>query len=85
MMHDCVLWNMFVAVNTITANIYLDMIHWFVLEQSDGTEQGDKGKMLFQQGGALHHFNHKVRKALNVRFPDRWNGRGEPTPHPQQR
>ena len=66
---------LFVAAHTITANICLDMIQWFVLAQSDGIEQADKGKMLFQQGGAPYHFNHKVWKALNVRFPERWNGK----------
>jgi len=59
-MHDYVLGTLFVAAHTIIANIYLDMIHWFVLAQSDGIELGDKGKMLFQQGGAPHHFSHKV-------------------------
>ena len=59
-MHDYVLGTLFVAARTITANIHLDTIQWFVLAQSDGNEQGQKGKMLFQQGGAPHHFNHKV-------------------------
>lgn len=59
-MHDCVLGSLFVVARTIAANICLDMIQWLVLAQSEGNEQGDKGKMLFQQGGAPHHFNHKV-------------------------
>jgi hypothetical protein len=61
-MHDCVLGTLFVAACIITANVYLDMIQWFVLAQSDGNEQGDKGKMLFQQGGAPHHFNQRYER-----------------------
>jgi hypothetical protein len=57
---DYVLGNLFAAAHIITANIYLDMIQWFVFAQSDSTEKEGKGKVLFQQGAAPHHFNHKL-------------------------
>lgn len=31
---------------------------------------------MFPQDGVLAHFSHELRIALNVRFPNRWIGRG---------
>lgn len=59
-MHDCLIGPLSFAENTITANKHLDMMPWFAFPQTDGIEQEEKTKILFQQGGVPHHFSHKA-------------------------
>jgi hypothetical protein len=80
--HDPVRRPFFCAENTIMANIYLDYVTVLVFPQTDGNEQQDKGKILFQQDGARLHLRHEERNSLNIRFPNQWIGRGRQTPWP---
>jgi hypothetical protein len=51
----------------------LDKLQQFLIPQFD--EDGQEGRIHFQQDGAPPHYLVEVREYLNPRFPGRWIGR----------
>jgi hypothetical protein len=68
----------FFTENTITANIYLDMLMNFAVPQLEDLQP----HVIFQQDGAPPHWGLCVRDFLNEQFPDRWIGRDGLIPWP---
>ncbi|MCQ7131119.1 DUF4817 domain-containing protein [Salmonella enterica] len=64
----------FFAEQTITANVYLDMLTEFVIPQLDGIQD----RVILQQDGAPPHWGLAVRAYLDEQFPNRWIGRDGP-------
>jgi hypothetical protein len=67
------------AENTCTANVYLDALQLFVLEETDDCEQKEEGAILFKQDSASALCKHVLRNVLFVGFPNRWTGTGGTT------
>lgn len=68
----------FFQEDTVTGNIYLDMLENFAVPQIAAMQP----TIIFQQDGAPPHWSLEVRKFLNDTFPHRWIGRGGPIPWP---
>lgn len=66
----------FFAEKTINGNVYLDMLENYCFPQLDDMENANS--LYFQQDGAPPHYKTIVRDALDVKFPNRWIGRGGP-------
>ena len=77
------LWGQFCAVNTITVNIYLDMLKFLSFHTIYAIDQEEHGENLFQHDDIPANFNHELRNAWNVKST-RWTGSGEPTPRPSR-
>ncbi|KAJ4426761.1 hypothetical protein ANN_26560, partial [Periplaneta americana] len=73
--HETVIGPFFFVENTISGNVYLDMLQNYVIPQ---IPQG----YVFQQDGAPPHYALHVTDHLNECFPQRWIGRGGPTAWP---
>jgi hypothetical protein len=67
------------AESTCTANVFLDALPFFVLEETDDPEQKEEGAILFKQDSASPFFSHEIRNVLIARFPNRWIGTGGTT------
>ena len=78
-MHDWDKGSSLLAENTWTANIFLDELQLFVLEETDDSEQKEEGATLFKQDSASPLFNIEVRNVLFAIFPNRWVGTGGTT------
>jgi hypothetical protein len=62
-----------VAITGIVHLVHLDMLQQILIPQLD--EDGQEGRIHFQQEGAPTHYLGEVREYLNTRFPSRWIGR----------
>lgn len=78
LLHNTVIGPFFFSENSVTADIYLDMLQLFVIPQLSDLQPN----VIFQQDGAPPHWGLCVRDFLNETFPDRWIGRDGPTPWP---
>jgi hypothetical protein len=56
------------------------MLQQFLIPQLD--EDGQEGRIHFQQDGAPPPYLEEVREYLNIRFPGRWIGRAAPLAWP---
>jgi hypothetical protein len=65
---------------TITGIVYLDVLQQFLIPQLD--ENGQEGRIYFQQDGAPPHYLEEVREYLNTRCAGRWIGRARPIARP---
>jgi hypothetical protein len=65
---------------TITGIVYLDMLQQFLIPQLD--EDGQGGRIHFQQDAPSPHCLGKVREYLSTRFPGQWIGRAAPIAWP---
>lgn len=65
----------FFQERTVTGDTYLDMLRNYAVPQLPP-------ETVFQQDGAPPHYANHVRSFLDGMFPDRWIGRGGPTPWP---
>lgn len=66
----------FFAENTVTTDIYVNLLELFALLQIDDIEQ-EEGEICFLQDSVPPHFSHEVLNALPVcQFPNWWIGRG---------
>jgi transposase len=76
--HDRVIGPFFFQENNINGNIYIDMLENFAFPQLEELQPN----VIFQQDGAPPHWKRFVRDCLDQKFPNRWIGRGGPTPWP---
>jgi hypothetical protein len=60
----------------ITGIVCLDMLQQFLTPRLN--EDGQDGRIHFQQDGAPLHYLGEVGEYLNTRFPGRWIGRAVP-------
>jgi hypothetical protein len=65
---------------TITSIVYVDILEQFLIPQLD--EDGQEGRIHFQQDGAPPHYLGEVLEYLRTRFPSRWIGRAAPIAWP---
>lgn len=82
LMHDKLIGPFFFVEQTITGNVYFDMLEQYVFPQLEQIENENNVELLFQQDGAPPHFSLQVRGILNEKFPNRWIGRAGPIPWP---
>ena len=68
-----------IAENNCTANVFLDVLDFFVLEETDDSEQKEEWEILFKKDSASPLFSHEVRIVLIVGFPNLWIGTGGTT------
>lgn len=71
----------FFSENTVTTDIYVNMLELFALLHIYDFEQ-EESEILFLQDSVPPHFSHEVLNGLDVRFPNWWIGSGRPTPLP---
>ena len=67
----------FFCEKTVTGTSYLDMLQLWLFPQL----AADSGDFVFQQDGALPHWNINVRRYLNNELRHRWIGRVGPPDH----
>jgi hypothetical protein len=77
-MRNRIIGPFFFIENTITANVYLDMLMNFEVPQLEDLQP----HVIFQQDVAPPHLGLCVSDFLNEQFPDRWTGRDGPIPWP---
>jgi hypothetical protein len=65
---------------TITNIVYLGMLQQFPVPQLD--EDGQEGRIRFQQDGAPPHYLGEVSEYLSTSFPGRWIGTAAPIAWP---
>ena len=69
LMHNQIIGPFIFAESTITANIYLDMLKYYVVPQLEEFQPW----VVFQQDGALPYWGLIVREFLNGRVPKLWS------------
>ena len=75
LMHNQIIGPFIFAESIITANIYLDMLKYYVVSQLEEFQPW----VVFQQDGAPPHWGLIVRDFLNETLTNRWIGRNGPT------
>jgi hypothetical protein len=78
LMHDRMIGPFFFVENTVSANVYLDMLTNYAIPQL----QDRLPNVIFQQDGVPPHWVIDVRETVDAVFPNRWIGRDGPIPWP---
>ena len=78
LMKDMIVGPFFFIEQTVTGDIYLDMLEQFAVPQLIPRQP----HVIFQQDGAPPHWSLLVRDFLDRTFPQRWIGRDGPTKWP---
>jgi hypothetical protein len=68
LMHDRIIGPFFFVENTVSANVYLDMLTNYAIPQL----QDKQPNVIFQQDGAPPHWAIDVHETLDATFPNRW-------------
>jgi hypothetical protein len=77
-MHGRIIGPFFFVENTVSANVYLDMLANYAIPQV----QDRQPNAIFQQDRASLHWAIDVRETQDATFPNRWIGRDGPIPWP---
>lgn len=72
----------YVLPQRINGQTYLAFLQNVLPELLDDVPYGDRLEMWYMHDGAPPHYSISVRDYLNQMYPDRWIGRGGPTPWP---
>lgn len=68
--------------NNLNGEIYEDFLRNHLCNYLEDVPLGTRRQMVFQHDGCPAHFRLGVRQWLDTTFPQRWIGRGGPTPWP---
>ena len=80
LLHDRIIGPFFFCEDTVTSDVYLDMLQLFAVPQLLEYYPD----VIFQQDGAPPHWSLEVRSYLEQTFPGKWIGRDGPTAWPER-
>ena len=78
LLHDRLLSPFFIAEDTVTSTIYMNMLEGFAFPHIEDLQPN----IIFQQDDALPHWALVLRAILNEKFPGRWISQDGPTAWP---